>query len=1276
MKKRLTARLLSAFLAIIMLIGIIPTAAFAASFGEAAKIVKEGYASGIKYDFNGYKNQLNLPHNAYGQLAVLRLTTGEYTYCIEMGDTPAYDGQTIVDTYNLLSDIQQDYVRYALVYGFNGNVQYEHTAHQEYAGTQAIIWAIIYNDFNNGNEALFLERMFAGSTATAKSGAIDTYNKIKAQILTHETRPEFNCPGNTATLKYNSSTGLYEAALQDSNGVLAHYNVRDSKGYNFSKNGNTLYISTSSYHSDTTTVVFDRTSNTYCSNLPAITLGFVPDSGQVNVVGVSLYDPIYKSLSLKTEGLGKAKIIKQSEDGSVSGVQFRITGNGIDEVVTTASDGTIVKENLVPGTYTISEILPSNNYIQPQAQTVTVQPNQTAVATFSNVLKKFKVNVVKTDAEKNIAQGDATLAGAVYGVYNGEDLVDTYTTDENGKFTTKEYVCGDNWSVREITPSQGYLLDDTVYSVGAEAGNFTVEHNAINKDVKETVIKGKIAIVKYRNDNDKQIKTPEPNARFEIYLKSAGSYANAKEYEKDILTTDADGNALSKSMPYGTYTVHQVKGTEGFYFVDDFDVVISENGKTYQFILNNEMMKSKIKIVKQDAETHKVIPVANVGFKIRNTDTSEYVTMHVNYPSDRDIDVFYTNGEGTVTLPERLGYGNYELIEVSAPAGYILNSNPIAFKADGTDIVVTKEDMPQKGKITIVKTGEVFTTVSQNGATYTPNYSVEGLKGTVFEVKAAEDIYTPDGTLRYTQGQIVDTVTTNSNGIATTKALYLGKYTITEKSVTQGYLIDNTVYGVELKHAGETASATAANLNVKNERQKVRIDLSKIMEEDTLFNIGKNHEIMKVKFGLYAAEDIVAKDGTKIPKNGLIETVSVNEEGKAEFSADVPFGKFYVKEISTDEHYILSDEKYDISFEYNGPDIAIVSITANGGEVITNDIIRGNIEGIKVDEDGLMLAGALMGLFRSDETVFTEETALMICESNLVGAFWFNDVPYGNFIIHEIKAPQGFVLSDISYPVSISENGETVEIEVENRFIVGSVQITKVDAEHPENKLTGAGFEVYADVDGNKEFNPDIDILVDVMQEAEPGIYQLGGLHYNGYFAHEKTAPEGFLLDDEYYYFEITEDGKTVIVENNAGVGFTNTPIKGELEITKTDVATGMPLANAGFRIKNSETGEVVAEGYTDENGIAKFTLRYGKYTYQEFDAPDGYEIDEREFSFEIKEDGETVKAQMTNTAIPAPKTGVDSPIGLYILIIMGSAGAAAGLIVSSISKNKKRKVD
>ena len=330
--------------------------------------------------------------------------------------------------------------------------------------------------------------------------------------------------------------------------------------------------------------------------------------------------------------------------------------------------------------------------------------------------------------------------------------------------------------------------------------------------------------------------------------------------------------------------------------------------------------------------------------------------------------------------------------------------------------------------------------------------------------------------------------------------------------------------------------------------------------------------------------------------------------------------------------------------------------------------------GKKVDEDGFAVGGAVFGLFKAGETEFTEETALMTAESNEIGVFLFEDVPYGNWLIRELKPAPAFVLNENVYPVTVSENEETVEITVENRFITGAVQTTKVDAECPDNKLTGAVFEVYIDADGNQEFDPDIDRPVGEMNEIEDGVYRLDGLRYNGYFLYEKTSPEGFLKDENYHYFEIRNDGETVIVENEAGVGFVNQPITGELEITKKDISDGKLLPGVGFRIKNDK-GEIVAEGYTDENGIAEFTLRYGKYTYQEFDPLDGYQPDETEYPFEIKEDGEIIKAEMTNEKIPTPdipQTGDDTNLGFFI----GLGAIALGGLVASVIMYIKRKKD
>lgn len=477
----------------------------------------------------------------------------------------------------------------------------------------------------------------------------------------------------------------------------------------------------------------------------------------------------------------------------------------------------------------------------------------------------------------------------------------------------------------------------------------------------------------------------------------------------------------------------------------------------------------------------------------------------------------------------------------------------------------------------------------------------------------------------------------------------------------------------ELSYGGQEVEVAASSAAFYNERQRVQIELSKVLEQDETFGIGMNGEILSVQFALYAAEDLTAADGSMIPKDGLIEIVSCDENGKAVFTTDIPVeSALYVKEYSADEHYLISDKSYPVLFEYAGQDIETVYISINNGEVISNDLIRGSVMGKKVDEDGFAVGGAVFGLFKAGETEFTEETALMTAESNEIGVFLFEDVPYGNWLIRELKPAPAFVLNENVYPVTVSENEETVEITVENRFITGAVQTTKVDAECPDNKLTGAVFEVYVDADENQEFDPDIDRPVGEMNEIEDGVSRMDELRYNGYFLYEKSSPEGFLKDENYHYFEIRNDGETVIVENEAGVGFVNQPITGELKITKKDISDGKLLSGVGFRIKNDK-GEIVAEGYTDENGIAEFTLRYGKYTYQEFDPLDGYQPDETEYPFEIKEDGETIKAEMTNERIPTPdipQTGDDTNLGFFI----GLGAIALGGLVASVIMYIKRK--
>lgn len=981
---------------------------------------------------------------------------------------------------------------------------------------------------------------------------------------------------------------------------------------------------------------------------------------------------------------GDLTVTKTSEDGLNEGVTFRLSGTSlsglaVDEYAVTDSSGVARFDDVLIGTgYVLEEVDTAIRYVVPENQTAAVEWNTVTNKSFHNVLKKWNLTVTKSDNETGTPQGDASLAGAVYGIYKGEQLIDTYTTDENGQFVTKYYICGDDWSLREIEPSEGYLLDESVHHIGTEAKNYTVEYNAVASDVGEQIIKGRIALIKHTDDGDTGLETPEAGAEFEVFLKSAGSYEAAKETERDYLICDENGYCQSADLVYGTYTVHQVKGWDGRELLPDFDVYVSQSGEVYRYLANNANFESYIKIVKVDAETGKTIPYAGAGFQLYRPDGT-LITQSFTYPEPVTIDTFYTNDEGWLITPEKLEYGTgYSLVEVSAPYGYVLNSEPVYFDVvqdasaneGGIAVIeVIKENTAQKGVIKISKTGEVFSSVTESEGVYQPVYSVRGLAGAVYEITAAEDIVTPDGTLRYTAGEVVDTVTTDDTGLAESEPLYLGKYKIREITAPYGMVLNGEVHTAELTYAGQEIEITETAASFYNERQKAAVTLDKILEQNEQFGIGANGEITAVTFGLFAAEDLTAADGSVIPADGLLEILSVDESGHVVCKTDLPFGSFYFKELSTDEHYILSDEKYPFEFSYMGQDTALVEIKANDGEAIGNDLIYGEIHGLKKDENGNALGGAVIGLFKPDCTEFITENAIMSAISAEDGSFSFANVPYGNWVVREIEAPTGFVLSEESFAVTIDKDGAIIEVEIENTLIRGNVQLTKTDKDYPENKLTGAKFAVYRDSNGDKAFDEN-DEKIGELSEVSTGVYEMHDLTYGGYFVKEQQAPEGFYLDENAYYFEITEHGQTVTVENEAGKGFVNTPQVGSLKIVKT--SSDGKVEGFSFRVTGSNGYSEVF--VTDENGeIFIENLRIGDYTVSEVSdgASAAYVLpaDKTASVFE----GAVTTVEMHNELRDTPKTGDDRNPALWLSLLGVSAAGAAVLGVIGLKKKSKK---
>lgn len=986
---------------------------------------------------------------------------------------------------------------------------------------------------------------------------------------------------------------------------------------------------------------------------------------------------------------GNLKVIKTSEDSLVAGIKFHLYGTSlsgltVDEYAVTDESGTAEFNNvLISGDepYTLEEYGTDKKYVIPDKQSVIIEWNKTINRNFRNVLKKWRAEACKVDRsvkKTGVAQGNATLEGAVYGLYKDGILIEKYTTDKNGCFTTEYYPCGDDWTIREITPSTGYLLDPTVYRIDTSAELYSVELNTVYPDVFEEIIKGNIAIIKHTDDGATKIETPEAGAGFEIYLKSAGSYEKAKLTERDILVCDKDGFAKSSDLPYGIYTVHQTKGLSGRKMMPDFEVTISENGKCYKYLINNASFEAYLKIVKADSETGKTIPYAGATFEIYDPD-GKLVEMTTTYPSVERHTQFKTNKDGYLITPEVLKYGlQYSIVEVAAPYGYLLDKTPVYFDvtadnseiSDGITIIITeKKNTPQKGIINIYKSGETFSTVICKNNKYIPIYLETGLDGAEFDIIANEDIITPDGTLRYCKNEIAAHIVT-TDGYASSKALYLGKYRIEETKAGYGMVLNRNVFYAELAYAGQEIKLTSTSVSVQNERQKAVISLSKVMEHNSIFGIGNSGEVKSVSFGLYAAEKLTAADGSFIPTDGLLETAYCDENGKLTFNCDIPIGaKLYVREITTDNHYIVSSQKFPIEFNYADQTVSTVEIKVDNGTEIKNKLIYGSLKVLKVDENGKPISGAVFGLFAKNETEFSEKNALMTAISGESGVFVFEKIPFGSWLICEIKtASEKYVLNKTVYPVEISEDGKVIEYEVENRFVCGSVQVMKTDADYPEKQLTGSVFEVYIDSNGNKSFDVGIDKLVGELNETELGVYRMDELKYGGYFLYEKTPPDNYIKTDGYFYFEIKNDGETVNIENSEGMGFANKPVVGSLKIVKN--SDDGKVKDFSFRVIGENGYDKVFK--TDANGeIVIDGLRLGKYIVSEIadGVSEGYILAE-DVTVTIEANKEII-VEMHNKKVPipeepkSPQTGDDFNIEIYILIILISAISLVVLLLT-----------
>ena len=1389
----------------------------------------------------GYTTNIEGTTNGWGGKRI----NGKVAYCVEhgialgLGDNGGYTSReltqeqlnklTLIDYWGRYKNIAN--IKGCSAVNYNWDTIEVSAEYLTEFYCQLLIWETI-NSFGGdfvGASSVSIQSSIGGMANIASQSTYNGFKKaVLAKVDQFYTKPSIS--GQTVTLKVGESK-----TLTDTTGALASYRdtpLVNTTGISVTKQGNKVILTATGNPNPTGIVSFAYNVDlNYYKDEPGYYYEHAV-SQDVATCGFAGRDPTFVTFNVKVELDGSMKIVKTSEDGKVSGVRFRVTGNGVDTTVQTGTDGTIIVPNLKAGSYTVTELDVPDQYVQPKSQTITVKANETATVSFSNVLKKWKATITKVDAETGAAQGDASIAGAVYGVYHGSDLIDQYTTNASGQFTTKEYVCGDNWYIQEISPSSGYLLDTTKYPVGAEPDKYTLEHNQIPIGVKEQAIKGKIQIHKQYETLEGTPKD-EAAAEFQVYLKFAGSYDKAKASERDTIITSASGYAVTKNMPYGTYIVHQTKGGAGREFVGDFEVVISPNNQTYSYELLNELKNGQLKIIKTSDDgkvegiQFRVTRLADNYSKVYTTDASGLIlTETLPIFEDNKGKTKYQYRVEELDTKETFGYALPDPQIVTLEEGDIAEVNfhnvpleigTMAKFEDGTkdtqsaqDIVLVDtvrytglqvgKEYKLSGVLMNKATAKPFLDFDGNEVTAEATFTPTDADGTVdvtfmfsslhlkqdTEVVVFETLYREDIELA-THAQIDDegqTVKIRVPEIGTTATSEdghrvdpLGEVTIFDEVSYTNLKPEKeyTVSGVLMDKATGKAFLDADGKEIKAETTFTPTQPTGTVTVEFVFNATGLHGKEVVAFETLYYEGIelathaeINDEGQTVElKNPQISTVAVTEDGsKTTLTADdvqitdtisysdltvgveyrmtgilmdkatgKPFLDFDGNEVTAeatftpadadgtveltftfdsrqldkDTKLVVFDELYradtllavhkdidaeDQTVEIRVPKIGTTATFEDGEkEIIANEEItiidsvaysdlkpgkEYTVSGVLMDkETGKAFLDINGEEVRASTTFVPEEPTGTVDVLFKFNAVFVQDKT--DIVVFEDLYHKGIQLATHA---EINDEGQTVTVNP----LHGSIMTTKVNADDPTDKISGATFGVYSDADGDGIFNAKTDKLVGTLQEGDTGVYTLDFLPYGKFFLHEDKAPEGFVQDNIYYPFEIKEDGQIVNFETVPGKDFPNKPIKGTVTTTKVDATNPQhKLSGAVFEIYRDADGDGrytegvdTLIGRMDEIETGFYSLSnlvYGKYLIYEAQAPANFVRDTIYYPFSITEDGQIVTFEtipgkdFPNSPVPnRPKTGSSRSVLPYIAF----AGSALGLTTVLLVRRKK----
>ena len=971
---------------------------------------------------------------------------------------------------------------------------------------------------------------------------------------------------------------------------------------------------------------------------------------------------------------GSLELIKSSANQTVTngnscysleGAVYGLYQNGIEIArKTTDVNGYAKFENVTAGNYDLKEITPPKGYaLDKRTYPVTINSSQTTRVDVKDYPQSDPVSIllgkVDKDTTQNMPQGSASLEGAeftikYYAVHSDKDPAESgkkpvrtwvMKTDERGftRLGEKYKVSGDEFfklkvvtlplgtiTIQETKAPKGYLLNEKVFVrqiTPTGSGEQVETYNM--PTIKEEVIRGDIQLVKYGENNDEpgdsgaDIKKPLKDIKFHLTSKTNGDVYTIITDENGFASTKQFGNSERGNLPFDTYTVTEESPYPEYDIIVPFEVTVDEEGKTYSYILRNDTVDAPLSVQKVDKETGKVIPIAGAQFQILDEDKNP-ITMEVHYPTPMEIDTFETDANGSFTLPEKLEHGSYYLHETKAPEGYLLGVEDIPFVVDQefdweNPLSITYPDAPAKGKIRVTKTDKETDKPIPSGAE--------------FIVTAAEDITTPDGTIRTEKGTVVATLTTDEKGKAETEALYLGKYTIKETKAPNGYLVNPKEYEVTLKYKDQETEIVYGDVTVPDELAKGKIRVKKTDAET-------GNGLSNAEFEIRAKEDIVTPDGTvKVKAGTVVDTIKTDDKGSAETKV-LYLGKYEVQETKAPEGYLLNTQKYPVELIYADQETEIVY----GDVTVPDEIAKGKIRITKTDKEtnkpipsgAEFTVTAAEDITTPDGTVRAEKgTVVATLTTDDKGKAETDKLYLGKYVIKETKAPEGYLLNPKEFEVTLAYKDQTTEIvygdvTVPNQPAKGQIEILKKD-EETGNLLSGAEFTVTAAEDittPDGTVRAEKGTVVDTIVTDTTGIARSKELYLGKYVVKETKQPIGFIRPNQTWDVELKyADQKTELVKENLTIK--NQPT--EIIIDKKETGTDKPLEGVKFVIWNKDKEDPIDPGMqhkeiytTDKNGkIRLLYLEPGNYAVAEVESIPGYAWDDKMiYEFTITEDG------------------------------------------------------